>query len=299
MFAELNAAVSDFRSSLRAFFGETALEELNVRPPAGDDDEASFLKLISWAYALLFEAGRITIPFLLELPSNAVGLGRDTKEARKLVHALRTWSSHNLGFGNERDVDLQRHVQRWFIDTCGANPPNDEDCWRKCSHELCAAVLAVVHHCQGAVTLVLAGQDDGDGVIKDLHKRLTRAWPGHEFDKLVGDAATRLGMSIDPRKFRESRLVKWRSFLECVAEEDDPEIQMTRLIERDLLDYAAQVLPIDGRDVMEILGIGPGPDVAKALYQAKELCRSGINDREILIQELIKAWGRNGEYARQ
>ncbi len=116
-----------------------------------------------------------------------------------------------------------------------------------------------------------------------------RDWPGHEFDRIVGDAATRFGMSIDARKFRESRLGRWRTFLESIAEGEDPEIQMTRMIERDLLDHAALVLPIDGRDVMSVLGLDPGPAVARALHRARELFRSGIIGRDELLKALVQA----------
>lgn len=286
-FAELNAGVADLRNSLRSFVGENALGEITVRPPAGDGDEASFLRLISWTYALLFEAGRVAIPFLLELPAKGPESRHDAKASRQLVHALRTWSSHNLGFDSARDVALSQQVQRWFVRTCGTNPPSDESCWRKCSEELCAAVWAIVVHCQGAVTLVLRAPDDGEAAIADLRRRIERAWPAHEFDRIVSDATTRFGMSIDARKFREPRLGRWRTFLESIAEGDDPELQMTRMIERDLLDHAALVLPIDGRDVMSALGLDPGPAVARALHRAREMFRSGIIDRDELLRALV------------
>lgn len=287
-FAELNAGVADLRTSLRSFVGDRALEEITVRPPAGDGDEASFLRLISWTYAFLFEAGRVAIPFLLELPANGSESTNDAKVSRQLVQALRTWSSHNLGFDSAREVALSQQVQRWFVKACGTNPPNNESCWRKCSEELCAAVLIIVVHCQGAVTSVLRAPDDGEAAIGDLRRRIQRAWPGHEFDRIVGDAATRFGMSIDARKFRESRLGRWRIFLESIAEGDDPEVQMTRMIERDLLDHAALVLPIDGRDVMSVLRLDPGPAVARALHRARELFRSGVVGRDELLKALVQ-----------
>jgi hypothetical protein len=286
-FAEINAAVTDLRNSLRAFVGDNALGDVTVRPPAGDADEASFLRLVSWSYALLFEAGRLTIPFLLELPIKGPG-SQNPKAARQLVHALRTWSSHNLGFDSERNVALFQNVQRWFIQTCGTNPPSGDDCWRNCCEKLCDAVRDVIDHCQGAVTFVLSAPDDGQAVIADLRRRIERLWPAHEFDKIVSDVATRLGMSIDARKFREARLGKWRSFLDSIAESDDPEVHLSRMIERDLLDHAALVLPIDGRDVMHTLGLSPGPDVAQILRRARVLFRSGVTAREDLLKALIE-----------
>ena len=51
-FSELNAAVVDLRNSLRSFVGDGALEEITVRPPARDSDEASFLRLVAWELLL-------------------------------------------------------------------------------------------------------------------------------------------------------------------------------------------------------------------------------------------------------
>ena len=49
-FIELNAAAAGLRHSLRNYVGENALNEIYVRPPAGEDDEASFMRLVNWTY---------------------------------------------------------------------------------------------------------------------------------------------------------------------------------------------------------------------------------------------------------
>ena len=64
---------------------------------------------------------------------------------------------------------------------------------------------------------------------------------------------------------------------------------MIRLIERDLLDLAADVLPIDGRDVMKALKLKPGPAVGDALLRARELYRSGIREPEVLLDHLNRS----------
>ena len=287
MFAALNAAVADLRNSLRSFVGDDAFSEINVRPPAGDSDEASFLRLVAWSYVLVFEAGRVTIPYLLELPGGPLPRATtDPKAARDLVHALRTWSFHNLGFVSDRDVALSRSVHLWFIKTCGVDPPTDGDAWQTCCRALCVEVGAIVAQCQGSMTLVLSAPDDGEAATADLRRRIDRVWPAHEFEKLVGDAATRLGMKLDARKFCERRLAKWRGYLESLPDDNDLEAHMLRLIERDILDHAVLALPIDGRDVMSALGLDPGPEVGAALHRARELVRSGLRDREQILAHL-------------
>ena len=292
-FSELNAAVVDLRNSLRSFVGDGALEEITVRPPAGDSDEASFLRLVAWSYSLVFEAGHTAIPYLLELPNGNPSVTTAPKAARELVHSLRTWSFHNLGFASDGDVALSKRVQLWFVKICGVNPPIENDSWQKFFQALCDEVKAVVMHCQGAVTVVLSGPDDGGAAITDLQQRINRAWPAHEFDALVGDAALRLGMQIDARKFCEPRLSKWRGFLESLPEDVDLETRVICMIETDLLDHAAHILPIDGRDIMRVLNIDPGPEVGVALRRARDIFRSGIRDTEELLIQLCNDFPQN------
>lgn len=285
-FASVNAAVVDLTNSLRAFVGEDAIGDITVRPPSGERDEASFLRLVTWSYAFAFEAGRVTIPYLLELPAGTAVGNATPRAARELVGVLRTWSFHNLGFGSERDAATSRRVQRWFVETCGECLPRREEHWHGCFVALCAEVLALVEHCQGAMTYVLTAPDDGETATLDLRRRMDRAWPAHEFHKLVADAGTRLGVVIDATRFTEPRLARWQEFLKSLPDRDDLMGHVGRLIERDLLEHAADVLPIDGRDVMDALDLEPGPAVGAALYRARELFRSGVDDSKQLLEQL-------------
>lgn len=286
-FASANAAVAELWSSLRSFVGKSAVSEITVRPPAGEDDEASFLRLVAWSYVMAFEAGRVAIPYLMELPGCRGEPQSDPRRARQIIHALRTWCFHNLGFISDRDAKNFRRVQLWFIEACGEYPPKDAGAWRCCFRALCSEVEIIVTHCQHVMTTVLSSTDDGQAVTTDLRRRIDRNWPACEYHALVGDAAIRLGISVDARKFSGPQLAKWQLFLLRLPEHDDPRGHMLRLIERDLLDWADEILPIDGRDVMTALKLNPGPEVGDVLRRARELVRSGVRDRRVLIERLI------------
>ena len=285
-FVALNAAAVELRNSLRSFVGESAIAEVTVAPPAGDDDEIAFLKLVSWSYVLLFEAGRVAVAYLLQLPAGERAYVRNPTSARALVHDLRTWSFHNLGFVSDRDRDISRRVRRWFIDTCGDCPPTNRQGWRQCFLALCKEVHCTVEHCQGAMTTVLLAEDDGEASTRDLRRRIDRAWPAVEFHKIIGDAAVRLGVPIDSPKFCGGRLSTWRTYLESLPNGADLESEMLRVMERDLLAHAEDVLPIDGRDVMAKLNLIPGPDVGRALRRARVMLRSGIRQPQALLAAL-------------
>ena len=285
-FTALNSAVVDLRNALRIFAGEKALSEITVRPPSQDDDEASFLRLVSWSYVLLFEAGRVAIPYLIKLPASSGVPDGGPDVARSLVHDLRAWSFHNLGLASDRGVAMSKRVQLWFIGTCEQFPPNESVAWQMCFLKLCTEVESIVGHCQKAMTNVLAAEDDGDAATADLRRRIDRAWEAVEFHMLVGDAGVRLGIGVDAVAFSQRRLSKWREYLECLPGSEDLKGHMVRMIERDLLDHAAEVLPIGGRDVMDALGLEAGPEVGKALHQARLLFRAGVRDPVTILERL-------------
>lgn len=287
-FAALNAAVVDLRNSLTSFAGGKALAEITVRPPSRDNDEASFLRLVSWSYVLLFEAGRVSVPYLIELPSGVDGTGSEAQETKELVHDLRTWSFHNLGLSNSRGLEMSRNVQRWFVKTCQQCPPEAGVAWQRCFLELSSRVQEVVEHCQGAMTSVLSSEDDGEATTQDLQRRVERTWMPAEFHKLVSDAAYRLGITVDCVAFTNRKSGGWREYLECLPWSDDPVGPMERIIERDLLDHAAEILPLDGRDIMNALDLEPGPEVGKALHRAREVWREGVRDRAGILKRLMQ-----------
>ena len=290
-FAGLNAAFVDLRNSVRSFVGDNALQEITIRPPASDGDELSFVRLVAWCYAFVFESGRVTVPYLLRLSQSLPGNAFDNDRVTTLVHDLRTWNFHNLGYDSERDAEISRRVQRWFRQTCQSYPPHEVGEWRDCFVELTGDVRSVILLCQRATTMILADPQDGEAATNDLRRRVDRAWPPHEFHRLLGDIAIRLGSRIDLKKFTATRLHRWRTVLENVPDSDDPEDHVIRMIERDLLEHYAQILPIDGRDVMQTLGLDPGPEVGAALRHARRLFSAGIRDRAKLLEHLQREVG--------
>lgn len=281
-FSALSVSVADLRRSLTSFVSPDALAEVTVRPPVDGGGEISFLRLVAWSYVLIFEVGRISIPFLLRYS----GVYQQQQKSMELIRTLRTWSFHNLGLDSDRDLQLSRQVERWFLDTCGESPPEDGANWNVCFDSGCGIVGEVVRQCRQAVASALSSEDGGDAIIRDLRRRIERSWAPHRFDALVGDVATRLGIRVDATRFRRSRLDGWRSFLVDLADDDDPAEAMERLIERDLFEYVDGVLPVGGRDIMVAFDMVPGPEVGAALRLARELFAAGTKDRPELMAAL-------------
>lgn len=276
------------RQSLSGFVGPDVLPEINITPPVDGRGELSYLRLVAWSYALLFEAGGISIPFLLRI-EEPFG---ETRRSLELVRAMRTWSFHNLGLTSDRDMQISRTVHRWFLDACDKFPPVEDVDWDRCFDCLVGLVLEDVQRCQRAVTKVLLSDDDGVAVINDLMRRVERSWPPHRFDELLADVSTRLGFSVNIVKFRNQRLRRWRSFLDTVHRDDDPVEAVTRVIEKDLLEHNAGLLPISGRDIVHILDIDPGPKVGALLRHVRYLVDTGTSDREDLLEALKQQIGK-------
>ena len=296
-FQQLNAEFADLRTSLAAHVGADALVEVSVRPPASND-EASFLRLVAWSYVCLFEVGRITIPYLIQLPNGRSDAQAGAKRSRELVRDLRTWSFHNVGYSDERGTRLSRRVQKWFFDNSGAYPPNCYAGWENCFEALCEVVTAVVAHCKGAVAVALTGPDDGDRIVADLRNRLDLDWPAWKFDSILNESAIRIGRKIDAPAFRRFRLDHWRKFLATLPSEDDPMTEVSKLIESDLLDHFGSMLTISSEDLVRDLELEPGPQVEHALRFARGLQTDGVIERPELLariqgRSIVKLGGPN------
>lgn len=292
-FIELNGEFVQLRRTLRTFLGDDALDDISLQSPMGND-EASFLRLIAWSYVLVFEAGRITIPYLTKLPSRVNRSQAELKATCTLIHDLRTWSFHNLSFNDKRGLGVSKRTTMWFIGNSGTLPPSDVSGWQKCYESLCGEVILLVAHCKSAVEVVLADAEARDRTIADLSRRLARNWPAHKYDQLLSEVLARIGQRLDIPRFRQARFEKWRAYLETIPEGDDPLTLVVRMIERDVLDHFGSVLPIDSDDIVSNLGLGPGHEVGEALYAARRIYDSGVTDRMQLLESLREYYLEGG-----
>lgn len=289
-FADLNASFSDLRDGLRAQVGPEAIGDLHIRPPSSDSDEGSFLRLTAWCFALLFEAGRITVPFLLDLNRPGTDSTRH-KETRVVVQRLRTALSHNLGFIDDHDLDIRRAVSGWFLDAAKVISPMSANEWHACFQKLCGDVRDLVLHCNLVLSTVATSIEDRDFIFDDLRRRLNRDWEPYQFDRLIEDSAARIGEKINARSFRDRRIGEWRKFLAALPEDVNPVIEMERLIDGEVAHHFQTQLPVRTQDLMEFLHLDPGPDVKRAIEIARRVFESGIHDRTELLAKVRAEFG--------
>ena len=268
------------------------MEGVNVWLPDPNRPETAFLRVTSWLYCLYFEAGRVSIRFLLRA-GQADGL-IDHQAAQKHledVRCLRTELHHNLGF-EASDQTTRSSAETWRRRASGTAVPDSDGDWRRCYD---AVVAEAISFLGGLEAVVRRMEGEGDRAVDrllDWTRRLDRDWGAAELDPVIRDAAYRLGRNgLNVVAFRMRHLERWRSTFEQLEDGFDLEREAAALVEKALLDDAGSVLPISGVDVMSEFGLAPGPDVGKALAEARKLFQARPMGREELLGELARAAG--------
>ncbi len=283
-FAVLNASVQSLTEGLRIHVDKGCIENINTHPPASNG-EVGFLRLTTWTYSLLHEAGRTSFSILLNFPPNSGFEAEQAqhKKTRALVNQLRTWLYHNLGFESEREMSLRQEVSKWFLQTCSAIAPTTDNHWEACFLKLCEDVNSLVNYCQTILSGVMNSAEDREQVVEAWRRKLQRDWPAYQFDKLVSDSAARFGEQINSRALRERNLSEWKAYLEAVPDGEDPFPYMERLIDAAVLNHLKKSIPLSGKDLIGELGIPPGPRVREGLI----LVQQGVDENVRGRQELL------------
>jgi hypothetical protein len=252
-------------------------------PDVSGSAELAFVRCGSWLYVLLFESGRVGIRYLVQLggrnPSYTTGDPR-----LELVHALRTWSQHNINLESQHDVALMLVCTTWFESVCGTRVPRQEDHWR----QLLTALLDAAHQFLEYLLELLGRIEvdpDLDLVIDRWEQRLNRDWPAYRFHSLITEAASDLGRdSLDSQRYFERHGHILRQELQILRDDCDLERELRRVIESMLLSEAIVRLPITGRDLLIAFDMKPGPEVGRLLGCARDLYRERPMEREELLQ---------------
>lgn len=289
-FRALGRSVGRLRGLLTAWLGCDTINKITVPEPSpsSKSSELDFVRLVAWGYVLIFESGRVTIGYLLELPQMGRTGRCEHRETIDNIHSLRTWSFHNLDDSNVRDQVLQDRVRSWFLDACNVPRPSTDGQWKACFDLLCGSLSRLVLECQNIIESVLQEPDNGAAIKAGLFRRIETDCPAYRFDAIIEESAHRLGIDVNVKSFREFRIAKWRRFIEDIGSYQEAEEQIVRIIERDLLNHVEGLLPITGEDVMVTLNIEPGPNVGELLRQAQTLYHNGVRAKEELLKRLME-----------
>jgi hypothetical protein len=136
------------------------------------------------------------------------------------------------------------------------------------------------------ISEVAGAPEDAEMIFGDLRRRLKREWAPHEFDALIEEAATRLGEKINARAFRERRIADWRRYLASLPDDADCSREMERVIDGEVANHFRSILPVSIRELVENLGLTPGPIVKRAVDILRQLHEGGVRDKQELLAQV-------------
>lgn len=268
----------------RSLINRPAFDDIHVLHPDPSRPEPGFIRATSWLYCLYFEAGRVSIDYLVSLGEIFQVIDRNVANQHiEVVRSLRTELHHNLGF-EDTDQQARTTAEVWRRGACGTSLPEAENQWGGCYQKLVGDSNIFLRSIEDVVRQIESDSNDADNHLAEWTRRLIRSWPGASFDPLIEDAKRRLGRNaLNAVAFRNRHLYRWRKQLELLDDNFDFDREATLLIEKTLLEDDSAVLSISGRDIMEQLQIEAGPLVGRLLQEAKRYYESnGCNPEEIL-----------------
>jgi hypothetical protein len=269
-FDKVLRAHQNINSLARSMIRRTAFDELHVILPDPNSPEPGFIRATSWLYCLYFEAGQVSLTFLRRLGEAYAIVDRESSDRHvEAVRCLRTELHHNLGFADS-DHHARTAAEIWRRKACGTVLPHTDEEWRSCYDRLIDDAYIFLGGINDVVRRIESEGEMAQAHIDQWLQRLDRSWTAAEFDPLVEDAKFRLGRNaLNTVAFRNRSIDRWRKQLELLDDGFDFNFEVTRLIEKTLLDEDSIVLPITGRDIIESINIKPGPQVGALLEEAR------------------------------
>ena len=267
-----------------------AFNDMSIRSPRFSPPELGFYQALTWMYVFYYEAGRVSIPFLMQRFST-YDCDQEGKHRRhyKDVRRLRTFLQHNLNLDSSRDSELQRRCAEWFAEVCGSALPGSTEEWYE-------SLLCVLRSAEGFLQAAIdcvreIERDQSSGlIIEQWETRIHRYHPKHEFERLVRIVIHDIGQdSLDAGRITERYYDSWVSDLNFRSDDLDFEEEGRRLIERTLLNEREATQPITGADIIKEYGIQPGPEVGRLLRESRKLYLTDPCSKAELLERLSNA----------
>ncbi|MEU1159779.1 hypothetical protein ABZ372_02695 [Streptomyces sp. NPDC005921] len=123
-------------------------------------------------------------------------------------------------------------------------------------------------------------------ICQQWEDRISRAWPAHRFHEIISAVANDMGRNtIDPVALFNRNENEIRRVLR-ITSESNLEFAARQCIERALLTEIAKLLPITGKDIIEVLEVEPGKRVGELLQEAQKLYEEHQYPRDQLLDQL-------------
>jgi hypothetical protein len=269
---------------------EGVFKTVSLEMPKFEPPELGFLRSVSWLFVLYHEVGKTGVAFLAaRLEPYGLDPEKRLNGHPSLVQKLRTFLQHNLDPRKHHDSEVQTYCQGWLKRQCGTPFPTQGDQWRSCLSGLLSEAVEFMD-ALSCVVRKIEQDESRSAICREWQFRIRRYHPPHEFDELIKQVAADMGRDrIDAVQLRSRFYEKWTQELSLLDGEYEFVVEARRLIEQALLTAITPVLPITGRDVMEVFEIPPGVRVGQLLERARRIYESKPCTREALIEQLRQA----------
>lgn len=195
-------------------------------------------------------------------------------------HTLRPETSGE----DRKKVEL---CQSWFQGVCGSADPVKEADFLKALRTLLADAEAAVRLLRQCLENVERDPTRSE-IVKEWDYRWQRHHPPELYDRLIDVAARDMGLvGVAAARLRKQHYQRWEEKLNAKDHDYAFEEEARPLIEDALL--AMEQPPIDGRRIMEELGVAPGPKVRELLLEARRVFRPGMKPDELLAAIAVAA----------
>jgi len=178
-------------------------------------------------------------------------------------------------------------AENWRRRACGTSLPHSPEQWKACYERLVADAATFLDGLDLTVRRIESEGELARQHLDEWLRRLTRSWAAAAFDPLVDEAKRRLSRTaLNTVAFRNRYVDRWRKHLEALEDGFDFDFEVTRLVEMAMLSEDGVILPITGRDVVDVLQIRPGPEIGVLLEEARRHFEVNRSTREELLDHL-------------
>ena len=275
------------RSAILLGSEPAAFQEITVKHPRLEPPELGFHQAVSWLYCFYYEAGRVSLTFLIGR-FHVFGLDDDgmCQTHFEAVRGLRTYLQHNLDRSSLASLRVLRRCEGWFTSSCGSAIPGNDQEWTTCLMRVLAGTQRLLEAAVDCVREI--ERDEGcTTMVGEWSFRLHGYHPRSEFIRLVDIVAKDMGQSgLNAARICDRYYDKWSKDLSLRTSGFDFETEARKLIEHTLLSEADIPLPITGQDLIRSLGIPPGPEIGRLLRRARTLYGDSPCSRDELLSRL-------------
>lgn len=281
-FSELHHLHLDFKRRLTSILGKEVFPEITLNPPTGDSDELSFIRLVSWGYVFVYEAGRAPLNFLKKLPP----LDGYTGKVLPSLHALRTWANHNLEFEKSSDVKTVRVATTWLIEKCQTGSPSKPEHWKKCFDAMGSDLKKLLENCLLACDCFDLHEDRA-GLISSFEQSLDRNWSAYLFDGYAEKALQKFGYEgLSAQQIRISNLDAWRKIVLSSIDDESINRNLTIRVENDILKLMASSFPMTSTEISKIINRDEKAIVIAAMIYLREFSGDKMQNAGEVLEAL-------------